>query len=321
MYLAPQWLLGRALQGYDQHFYIGGPCLAALPLALRGTRFLIWFSTVYEDEIEGKALSGDLWAAATLYSPAWKIVRAQERFILRRAARIITHSPYTRDRVLEIQPGLADRVDVALVPQDPARFSPGESAARARFGAYVLAVGRMNDPRKNFPLLAKAFRTVRETIPDLSLVVVGEPPGPAILDLIADLGLGDAVHFLGQTDEETLIDTYRGATCFALSSTQEGLGIVALEAMACGVPVVATDCGGPRGIVINGETGRLVPNRDEAAFAAALRDLLTQPDLREKLIAGALAYIETHARPEAVERVLWRNFTAVFPDSMAARRS
>ena len=78
-------------------------------------------------------------------------------------------------------------------------------------------------------------------------------------------------------DVDRLVELYQGAELFVLASAQEGLGIVMLTAISCGVPVIATDCGGPEGIVVEGITGQIVPNYDEGKLAEAITGLLSQP--------------------------------------------
>jgi hypothetical protein len=93
-----------------------------------------------------------------------------------------------------------------------------------------------------------------------------------------------------------------------------------LEAMACGTPVVATDCGGPEGIVITGETGHLVPNNDPDAMAQAVSDLLANPDALTSMRERCAAFVREHCARPVVERQLYAHFIAVFPESEAARR-
>jgi D-inositol-3-phosphate glycosyltransferase len=95
------------------------------------------------------------------------------------------------------------------------------------------------------------------------------------------------------------------------------LGIVVLEAMACGTPVVSTRCGGPEGIVSDGQTGRLVPNRDVEAFAGAVIDLLGQPDRLEAMRRACVAFAEQHFSWAAIERQLRDTVDAVFPEQVA----
>jgi len=318
-YFVPQWIAGSTLSRFSRFVVASGSSHVALPLALRGQPFVLWMATLYEDELSGKALAGDSWAKGVLGSPLWSFLRWQEQFVLRRAARILALSPYTRRRILEFAPEVADRVDLALVPVDAARFAPSDQQPRGR---YLLAVGRINDPRKNTGLLLEAFALVRQQHPDLTLALAGDAPGEALLERRDRLGLGDAVDFRGEVSAEALLDLYRGAQLFLIGSTQEGLGIVMLEAMAAGTPVVATDCGGPEGIVVAGQTGALVPNNDPQAMAEAILALLDDPDCLETLRRNCMTFVKEHCDIPVVEAVLRRHYQEAFSgDWTAVRRS
>jgi glycosyltransferase involved in cell wall biosynthesis len=320
-YFVPQWIIGSALSRFERVVVASGSSHVALPLALLRRPFVLWMATLYEDELRGKAQAGDSWAASVLNGPFWPFLRWQERFVLRRAARILALSPYTRRRILEFAPEVADRVEVALVPVDAARFAPPAQHSRGR---YLLAVGRINDPRKNTGLLLEAFALVREQHPDLTLILAGDAPGGGLLAQCDRLGLGDVVDFRGQVSADELLDLYRGAQLFLIGSTQEGLGIVMLEAMAAGTPVVATDCGGPEGIVVDGETGALVPNGDAQAMAAAIISLLGDPERLKTLRKNCAAFVKEHCDIPVVEATLRRHYEETFgtdADRAADRRA
>jgi D-inositol-3-phosphate glycosyltransferase len=108
---------------------------------------------------------------------------------------------------------------------------------------------------------------------------------------------------------------YQEATVFAFPSRQEGLGISVAEAMACGLPVVATRCGGPEGLVVDGVTGRLVPNGDEAAFAEAIDGILRDPALRIAMGAAAREEARRRFSRETIETALRVAFRDVFGDA------
>ena len=145
---------------------------------------------------------------------------------------------------------------------------------------YILSVGRFADPRKNIELLMEAYGRLasrRDDVPHLVLVGRTPPPVEAWAS-VRDHGVARKVTFLEDVDAETLRALYRHAGIVALSSDEEGLGLVLLEAMASGVPVVSTDCGGPSTVVDDGVTGLLTPVGDAAAFADALASLVEHPE-------------------------------------------
>jgi glycosyltransferase involved in cell wall biosynthesis len=93
---------------------------------------------------------------------------------------------------------------------------------------------------------------------------------------------------------DELVDLYRHASLYVVSSDEEGLGLTILEAMACGRPVVSTRCGGPATTVVDGDTGRLVPVGNASALAEAMRSVLSDPDAADRMGARGRERVEQH---------------------------
>ena len=166
-----------------------------------------------------------------------------------------------------------DRLRVAAnpVPVERARAAAGEAELAAR-PATVLAMGRLV-PEKGFDTLLAAMGRLPAAV---RLAIVGEGPERASLErLAASPRLAGRVTLGGYAAQPW--DAYAGARVFALTSTSESFGNVLVEAMASGLPVVATDCGGPREILDGGRHGALVPVGDVGALAEALRRALAAP--------------------------------------------
>jgi glycosyltransferase involved in cell wall biosynthesis len=136
-------------------------------------------------------------------------------------------------------------------------FSPGPYNE----DGYLLTVGRLNDPRKNVSLLLRAYAAAQTRAPGLPRLLLGGPtaPHPNEWGLVSALGLTDRVRYTGPLDRRALADLYRGASAFVLSSDEEGQGIALVEAMASGLPIVATSCVGPCEVVSDGVEGLLCP--------------------------------------------------------------
>lgn len=173
------------------------------------------------------------------------------------------------------------RVQLALPGVDTGRFYPSAD----RSGAYILSVSRFGDPRKNTALLLRAYRCLRQMVSDVPKLLLAGRSAPVdnLQQQVADLGLSGHVEIRQDVKPEDLADLYRGACLFVLSSDEEGLGLVVLEAMASGLPVVSTRCGGPEMVVVDGETGLLTPVGDAAALTSAMKRLLDAPDLRQHM--------------------------------------
>jgi D-inositol-3-phosphate glycosyltransferase len=154
---------------------------------------------------------------------------------------------------------------------------------------YILCVARLSDPRKNIGLLLDAYaRLPTQLIRTVRLVLAGSSSPPvAFWERVATLGLRDRVTYVPRPERAALIALYQRASVFALPSDEEGLGVVLLEAMACGVPAVATRCGGPDGIVVDGTDGYLVELDDAGSMADRLGLLLSSHEANRKMGAQA----------------------------------
>ena len=136
--------------------------------------------------------------------------------------------------------------------------------------------------------------------PESKLVLIGEsPPLSEISSLVSVLGLSGAVEFLPEVARTDLVKYYQSAKVFAIPSRQEGLCISGLEAMACGLPVVSTACGGPESYVQGGKTGFLVPVKDHEAMGKALTYVLSDEAARRALSSAARKFVLNHCDVKA----------------------
>ncbi|MEP7244808.1 MAG: glycosyltransferase [Gammaproteobacteria bacterium] len=169
---------------------------------------------------------------------------------------------------------------------------------------YVLCVGRLDDPRKNVELLLEAYSQLSGAIrKDLRVVLAGQAAPSAYFWHRADvLGLRDFVEFIHRPTREELVTLYQKASMFVLPSDEEGLGIVILEAMACGVPVVSTRSGGPDGVITEGEDGFLVPLGDSLMLAGRMEELHLNKDQNRDMGSRARATIERRFSEDVAEQ-------------------
>jgi glycosyltransferase involved in cell wall biosynthesis len=188
-------------------------------------------------------------------------------------------------------------IDIRLAPPgiDTSLFRPPPAVSTGVDVPYILCVGRLADPRKNPDLLLRAFSqlVVERHHRHLRLILAGaSPPPPVFWQQAVAMGVRHLVQFIDSPSATQLVALYQGASVVALPSHEEGLGIVLLEAMACGVPVVATRCGGPETIVTDGHDGFLVNRGDAGALASAVERLLTDETLRRRLGSQARNTVE-----------------------------
>jgi len=143
------------------------------------------------------------------------------------------------------------------------------------------AVGRVV-PVKAYPILLQAAKLIFNEIPRAHLVIVGDGPQlDELVQLAEEYQIANRVHFLGARKD--VPEILRGLEVFVLSSESEGMSNTILEAMASGRPVIATAVGGNPELVVDGETGLLVPPNDSPAMAAAIMKLLRDPELRRQM--------------------------------------
>ncbi len=124
------------------------------------------------------------------------------------------------------------------------------------------------------------------------------------MELRDELGLAEVVTFLGKRAQETLPDYYVAADVVVMPSLYESFGMVALEAMACGTPVVASQVGGLAYLVREGETGYLVPDRDPVELADRLSRLLSNAQLRAQMGAQAVLHAQSYAWPDITRKII-----------------
>ena len=173
-------------------------------------------------------------------------------------------------------------------------YAPARERWRSGADQIVVMVGHLSDV-KGYPTFLEAAARIRSVLPKCRFLAVGgetlERGYQAKLnDMVARLALDRAVDFLGW--REDVPDILRAADVMVLPSLAEGLPLAVLEAMACGVPVVATDVNGTPEAVVNGETGLLVRPNDAAALAGSVLRLLENPTLRRHMGAAARERIE-----------------------------
>jgi 1,2-diacylglycerol 3-alpha-glucosyltransferase len=206
------------------------------------------------------------------------------------------------------------------MPEDAFRRGDGEHfRSMMGIGAgrpVALFVGRVAF-EKNIDFLIRSLDIARRSIPDLLLVIAGEGPAMGSLALLVEkLRLKDNVLFVGYLNRRMMLqDCYCAADIFVFASRTETQGLVLLEAMALGLPVVSTAVMGTRDVVGPGR-GALVPPDDEKEFAAAMALVLTDPVLRQRLSAEAVVYAEQW-RADVMAARLMQIYQAVAPAGTA----
>ena len=248
--------------------------------------------------------------------PAGLLRIAAETEVIARAGCVIASTQAEAAQLIEHYAANPERLCVSPPGVDHGVFRPGDRlAARAALGLplegrLVLFVGRIQ-PLKGVDVALAAFALVAPGLPDGRLLVIGGPSGLQGKEEMAFLragaaaaGLEGRVLLRDPLPHPSLAGAYQAADVVVVPSRSESFGLVAAEAQACGVPVVAAAVGGLVQAVADGESGLLVSGWDPEDYAAALRRILTDPALAERLARGAVANAEQFSWPATADRLL-----------------
>ena len=270
--------------------YYKGPLVAPCPAVL----------TIHDLFFIGYPGRRRLLYDATMTALAWLYAR--------RASAIVTDSEYSKRAIvtrLGVSQAKVSVIPVALGPEFTPQ-PPGD-AAKPRYGItspYILYVGNFM-PHKNLPRLLAAYAALPGTLRAQHALVLAGGDGtrrPPLEVLAMQLEVGDRVVFPGRIADHDLPALYAGAALVVLPSLEEGFGLPALEAMACGTPVVVSDRSALPELVA--DAGLVVDAESETALADALGRVLTDGRLREELRCHGLARARLYSSDRTAERVL-----------------
>jgi len=295
------------------HYWLSG--LAALELRARwGTPVIHMFHTLAAMK-NRVARNGEEIDSGARMEAEGRLLRQADRIVAATQAELAQFQwLYHADtrRVAVIPPGV-DTGHFYPIPEDEAREFAGVPADKR----MLLFVGRV-EPLKGIDSLLQAIAILRAQDPALGaalcLAAIGGEPDDdradetaemaRLQELRRDLHIEDVVTFLGRKAQDTLPYYYSAAEVVVVPSHYESFGLVALEAMACGTPVVASETGGLAFLVRDGETGFHVPTGDPEALAERLRLLLHDDLLRERLGRQAAEYAKHYAWPLMADQII-----------------
>jgi D-inositol-3-phosphate glycosyltransferase len=246
-----------------------------------------------------------------------------EAEVMALADRLVAATPLERAQMVWLYGADAGKIAVVPCGVDLELFRPiPQAEAKEVLGVpfercVILFVGRI-EPLKGIDTLLRAIALFAPEMPcwrdELAVIIIGGAPGAGVEQvnaelarlerLRAELGIEDLVTFQGAEDQDTLAYYYSAAEMVVMPSHYESFGMVALEAMACGTPVVASKVGGLAFNVQDGETGFLVPHRDAEALAAKIRLLLKDKELRHRLGQQASRWAQRYGWPVIADQIL-----------------
>jgi glycosyltransferase involved in cell wall biosynthesis len=236
------------------------------------------------------------WKRATLRR--WYAFLEMQMKVAKEIPRLVTVSENSRRDIVAQMGVPEDRLHIVPVGVDQESFRPMPHVARVR--GRLMTTASADVPMKGLVPLLEAVAKLRVERPDVHLVVIGKQKDkskiPAVLDR---LGLKDAVEFVSGVPQERIVELYAEAEVAVVPSLYEGFSLPAIEAMACGVPLVATTGGAlPEVVGPDGEAALSVPTNDPSALAIAIGRLLDDPELR--------ARIGEAGRHRVLDRFTWR---------------
>ncbi|MAT98031.1 MAG: glycosyl transferase [Anaerolineaceae bacterium] len=246
---------------------------------------------------------------------------AGEYQVMALADKLIAATPAEEAQLIELYN--ADPSKIAIIPPgvDLERFQPiAKDVAKKRVGipcgdTNILFAGRI-EPLKGIDTMLRAMALIQERRPEVlhnaCMAIIGGDPWADDLDeemarlqqLRTDLDIHDLVTFLGAKDQDLLPNYYAAAEMVVMPSHYESFGMVALEAMAMGTPVIASEVGGLAHLVKHGVTGYHVPSRDPEALAARIYELLSNQDCRQVLGQQAREYARRYDWANIVDRMI-----------------
>lgn len=245
-----------------------------------------------------------------------------ESEIMRFADRLVAATPLEKNQMTWLYGADPEKVSIVPPGVDLNRFKPmNQRQARDYLGVpvndqMILFVGRIQ-PLKGIDTLIRALALVKKReaglAENLCVSIIGGDPDPdskleqaefeRLAELRAELGISDLVTFLGAKDQDTLVYYYSAAEMVVMPSHYESFGMVALEAMACGSPVIASDVGGLSFSIEDGYNGYRVPDRDPQALADKIILLLKHRVLRDQLGEQARAWVERYSWVNIAEEI------------------
>jgi len=274
------------INSHQRHIVIGGTVLTSYVLSTLGIPHLVWCaSTMIEDRIERQHSMSFPRRAFDRFvvSPIQNIM---EKKILRGCGRFMAVSSYTL-KSLASKGAPIERISRVPIPVDLSRFKPPSVSPR---NGLIGFAGRPGDPRKNISLLFLALKNLIVQKNNFNLLLTGDATEP-LESLAKELGILQHVTWTGWLEEDELPNFYQKLDIFVIPSTQEGLNIAGLQAMATAVPIVSTRCGGPEDYVIEGKTGALI-SFDSHEMAKKILDITEDRVMRDELGRNARNFVE-----------------------------
>lgn len=216
------------------------------------------------------------------FSRIYGFLKPLIKIIWKNSNMVVSNSEGLRDLSLKSKPN--QKIEIICNGIDTKVFKPNEELGRK--DEFIITLGGTRiTPRKGIKYLIEAVKKISDVYPKISVTIIGEGnEKESLRELSAELGIKDKIKFIGHVDNSRkVIPYYQEASVFVLPSLNEGMSNAMLEALASGLPILATDTGGTRELVENGENGFIIRMKDSRDIAEKIEILIKDEELRQKM--------------------------------------
>jgi glycosyltransferase involved in cell wall biosynthesis len=244
---------------------------------------------VFLDEFHTIKKSNPVLSGTVLRATALLLLSYIERWAACVADAVIVVSDYSKTKIIDLYSIPISKIHIVPNGFDTTVFCPSPKTMMSKKPEHgdqikkILFVGRL-EPRKGILILIRAFAKALQVYQSMELDIIGSGMQREEAQATCQkLNISNFVHFLGRKSDQEIANAYRSAYAVCMPSLQEGQGITALEAQACGTPVIASDAGGLPEAILAGKTGILVTSGDSESLSAAISEFVTNIEKRKQM--------------------------------------
>lgn len=298
----PRKVLSHLLAGFDLIQVVGGFPAWGLATLNLGIPVLVWGASLCK--WERKTLIKEARGLRGLYKKIMtKKVIQYDDSVVKSCDRIMVMNSFSQKYVRSL---VNSEENVVYTPAgvDIHHYTPTQNR-NFNQEPYILSVARFNDSRKNALLLLQSYLNFRSisALPHKLILAGATAPPENFWQKVSQNKVEQHVQFIQRPDATALVKLYQNATCTVISSDEEGFGMVAIESMACAVPVVSTRCGGPEDIISDTVDGYLTPLYDADAIAEKLHLLCKNQELNTKMGQKARQKVESQFSESVTQNI------------------
>lgn len=300
----------QQLDSFKYFFVTAGTCISAHPLVLLNKKFPMWVASSYEEDKKHRI--NELSRFRFILDRLGAIfVRKIEKKILKRATFTWALSKYTQDNFENLLGTLPNNMTICGYPMDVKDNINYNLNSKKK---SIIAVGRFDDPRKNISMLLSVFDKIYSQVSNVNLYVVGPKPSTERLQPFVHLKGFQGIVFTGLVSSKELDNLYKKAHLMLITSKQEGLGIIGLEAQSYAIPVISTNCGGPRDYILDGKNGYLVDDNAVEEMVYKAVKILTNEELAKDLSYGACEFIRQQCSYDKIYSIFKKGLIYTYPE-------